>query len=87
MEDIVGHARHINELLAQIANASREQSSGVGLVGQSMSDLDRDTQQNAAMVEQSAAASQGLRQQAMVLAEAVATFKLPTQLSEGDRRI
>jgi methyl-accepting chemotaxis protein len=77
MEDIVRHAERINQLLSEIAQASREQSTGVGLVGQAMSDLDRDAQQNAAMVEESAAASQGLRQQALVLADAVSSFRLP----------
>jgi methyl-accepting chemotaxis protein len=77
MSDIVQHAEHINRLLSEIAQASHEQSAGVGLVGQAMSDLDRDAQQNAAMVEESAAASQGLRQQALVLAEAVSSFRLP----------
>ncbi|TBO34549.1 HAMP domain-containing protein [Aquabacterium lacunae] len=77
MGDIVQHAERINQLLSEIAQASHEQSAGVGLVGQAMSDLDRDAQQNAAMVEESAAASQGLRQQALVLAEAVSSFRLP----------
>ncbi len=77
MDDIVQHAERINQLLSEIAQASHEQSTGVGLVGRAMADLDRDAQQNAAMVEESAAASQGLRQQALVLAEAVSSFRLP----------
>jgi methyl-accepting chemotaxis protein len=47
------------------------------LVGHAVHDLDQDTQQNSALVEQSAASSQGLRQQAMSLVAAVSSFKLP----------
>jgi len=77
IEEIVGNAQRINTLLNEIAQASADQATGVGLIGHAVHDLDQDTQQNSALVEQSAAASQGLRQQAMSLVEAVANFKLP----------
>jgi methyl-accepting chemotaxis protein len=77
IQELVSNAVQINTLLNEIAQASAEQAKGVGLVGHAVHDLDQDTQQNSALVEESSAASQGLRQQAMNLAEAVSTFKLP----------
>jgi len=77
MTDIVEHAGRINALVSDIARAAHEQTTGVSQVGQAMADLDRDAQQNASMVEESAASSQSLRQQALQLAEAVSTFRLP----------
>ena len=77
IQALVINAVQINTLLNEIAQASAEQATGVGLVGHAVHDLDQDTQQNSALVEESSAASQGLRQQAMTLAEAVSTFKLP----------
>ncbi|MFG6433418.1 methyl-accepting chemotaxis protein [Roseateles sp. LYH14W] len=77
ISDIVTSADHINALLAQIATGSNEQSQGIGQVGSAVQELDRATQQNAAMVEQTAAAASALRDQAQDLAAEVARFKLP----------
>jgi methyl-accepting chemotaxis protein len=77
MGEIVASARRINGLLSQIAMGSREQSQGIGQVGTSVQELDRATQQNAAMVEQTAAAASSLRDQAHGLADEVARFKIP----------
>ena len=79
MGDIVSSASHISALLAQIATGSSEQSQGIGQVGSAVQELDRATQQNAAMVEQTAAAASSLRDQAQGLAAEVARFKLPRQ--------
>ena len=78
MNNIVTSADHINVLLAQIATGSGEQSQGIGQVGSAVQELDRATQQNAAMVEQTAAAASSLRDQAQDLATEVARFKLPS---------
>ena len=78
MNNIVTSADHINVLLAQIATGSGEQSQGIGQVGSAVQELDRATQQNAAMVEQTAAAAASLRDQAQDLAAEVARFKLPS---------
>ncbi|MGS0756469.1 methyl-accepting chemotaxis protein, partial [Roseateles sp. GG27B] len=59
--------------------ASREQSSGISQVGEAVTQLDHATQQNAALVEESAAASESLRSQAQQLVGAVAGFKLDGQ--------
>jgi len=77
MQELVGNARRMNDLLAQISNAASEQSSGVGQVGSAVQDLDRMTQQNAALVEQTAAAASALKDQALNLATEVTRFKLP----------
>ncbi|WP_416400345.1 methyl-accepting chemotaxis protein [Alicycliphilus denitrificans] len=76
MTDIVTQAQHVAELIAQISNATVEQTEGIAQVGGVVTHLDRATQQNAALVEQSAAAADALQQQAAQLATAVSVFKL-----------
>ena len=63
-------------MVAEISAASSEQSNGVGQVGNAVTQMDESTQQNAAMVEQSAAAAESLKQQALLLVRAVGVFKL-----------
>ena len=77
MNELVKNAERINGLLAQISTAAGEQSAGVSMVGASVQELDRMTQQNAALVEETAAAASSLKDQAVGLAEEVAAFKLP----------
>ncbi len=76
MEDIVGQVKRVSDLIAEISSATTEQSGGLGQVGEAVSQLDRMTQQNAALVEQSAAAAESLKQQAARLVGAVAAFKV-----------
>ena len=77
MGNVVGSADNVNRLLGQIAMASREQSQGLGQVREAVQELDRVTQQNAAMVEETAAGASALRDQAHALKAQVARFKLP----------
>jgi methyl-accepting chemotaxis protein len=63
-------------MIGQISAASNEQSEGISHVNLAVSELDQMTQQNAALVEESAAAAESLREQAQRLAQVVATFKL-----------
>ena len=77
MEVLVGNAGRMNELLAQISTAASEQSNGVSQVGAAVSELDEMTQQNAALVEETAAAAAALNEQATGLAKEVGRFKLP----------
>jgi len=72
--DVVTQVQRVNDLIAEITVASREQASGIGQVGQAVAQLDEMTQQNAAMVEQSSAAAASLRAQAQRLLEAVRVF-------------
>ena len=77
IEDIVASSRRMHELLSVVAVGTREQTTGIGQIGQAVQDLDRVTQQNATLVEQTAAASSAMRDQAQALAEQVARFNLP----------
>jgi methyl-accepting chemotaxis protein len=77
IEDIVASSQRVNALLSEVATSAREQTLGIGQIGEAVQDLDRVTQQNAALVEQTAAASTAMRDQAYALAEEVARFKVP----------
>ena len=78
MADIVRTSEAVDRLLDGVALSAREQSQGVGQVGQSIQDLDRVTQQNAALVEEAAAAASAMNEQARDLAGEVARFRLPS---------
>lgn len=80
MIEIVEQVKRVGLLINEISNASHEQSSGIAQVGDAVNQLDQVTQQNAALVEESAAAAASLRSQAAALAEVVATFKLAGHL-------
>ncbi|HEX7644554.1 MAG TPA: methyl-accepting chemotaxis protein [Burkholderiaceae bacterium] len=76
MEQIVNSVRHVADIMGEITSASQEQSAGIGEINQAIVQMDEMTQQNAALVEQAAAAAESMQEQAAILAEAVAAFKL-----------
>ncbi len=76
MNAIVAQVQRVSQLISEISSASTEQSLGINQVGEAVTQLDQVTQQNAALVEESAAAAESLRHQAAGLAEAVSVFKL-----------
>jgi methyl-accepting chemotaxis protein len=76
MDEIVASVQRVSDIIGEITAASAEQSQGIGQVNQSVMQLDQMTQQNAALVEEAAAAATSLEQQAQTLQAAVATFKL-----------
>ncbi|MDY0742893.1 methyl-accepting chemotaxis protein [Paucibacter sp. R3-3] len=76
MDEIVGGVRRVTDLMGEIAAAATEQRDGIGQVNQAVATLDQMTQQNAALVEESSAASASLKDQAQRLSEVVAVFKL-----------
>jgi methyl-accepting chemotaxis protein len=76
MGDVVTQVRSVASLIEQISSATSEQTSGLGLVNASVAEVDRMTQENAALVEQAAAAADSLHGQADCLVEAVSLFKL-----------
>lgn len=78
MQEIVAAIRRVTDMIGEISKASSEQSQGVVRVGATIQQMDQATQQNAALVEQSAAATESLRQQAAELVRAVAVFRLAT---------
>ena len=76
MEEIVAAIRRVTDIMGEISSASDEQSAGVSQVGEAITQMDQVTQQNAALVEESAAAADSLKQQARQLVDAVAVFKI-----------
>ena len=76
MAEIVASVQRVTDIIGEISAAAREQSEGIGVVNGSVVQLDQMTQQNAALVEESAAAAESLREQSRRMAEAIAVFKL-----------
>ncbi|WCT25920.1 methyl-accepting chemotaxis protein [Acidovorax temperans] len=74
MTEVVGSINRVASIVGEISLASAEQSSGVAQVGEAVGHMDQATQQNAALVEQSAAAAASLKQRARELVEAVGVF-------------
>jgi methyl-accepting chemotaxis protein len=83
IEEIVASSQRVDRLLSEVATSARKQSLGIGQIGQAVQELDRMTQQNAAMVEQTAAAATAMNDQAQTLAEEVARFKIPVGLTQA----
>ncbi|MFS2023813.1 methyl-accepting chemotaxis protein [Massilia sp. GER05] len=76
MSEVVDSIRKVSDIVAEIASASGEQSTGIEQVNHAIADMDSSTQHNAALVEESAAAATALRDQADKLAEVVALFHI-----------
>jgi methyl-accepting chemotaxis protein len=76
MDEVVGSAQRVTDIMAEITAASQEQTAGIEQVNQAIAQMDQVTQQNAALVEQAAAAAQSLQEQASGLLEVVSVFKL-----------
>ncbi|MES2153195.1 MAG: methyl-accepting chemotaxis protein [Pseudomonadota bacterium] len=76
MDGIVKAVKQVADIMTEIAAASSEQSSGIAQVNQAIVQMDDVTQQNAALVEEAAAAAQSMRDQADLLAQAVGLFTL-----------
>jgi len=76
MEEVVDSVKRVTDIMSDIANASAEQSAGIEQVNLSIIEMDGMTQQNAALVEQAAAAFQSLQDQAAELQRVVSIFKL-----------
>ncbi|WP_158784804.1 methyl-accepting chemotaxis protein [Pantoea sp. BAV 3049] len=76
MADIVSAVTRVTDIMGEIASASDEQSRGIDQVGTAVTEMDRVTQQNASLVEESAAAAAALEEQASRLSQAVAVFRV-----------
>ena len=74
MEEIVASTQRVSDIIAEITAASLEQSSGIDQVNNAVGHMDRATQQNAALVEQAAAAAESLMEQSNMLAQSVSKF-------------
>jgi methyl-accepting chemotaxis protein len=79
MHEVVSSIQRVTDIMAEISAASQEQTSGIEQINQAISQMDDVTQQNAGLVEEAAAASEALQNQAAKLAELVSVFRL------GDR--
>jgi methyl-accepting chemotaxis protein-1 (serine sensor receptor) len=77
MDDVVAQVRRMTDLMGEIDASSAEQTTGIVQVNTAVASIDQGTQQNAALVEQSAAAAESLKQQAAGLLALVAAFKTP----------
>jgi methyl-accepting chemotaxis protein len=75
MHDIVDRVSKVNKLIAEISTATNEQTQGIGQVSSAVLELDQVTQQNAALVEEAAAAAESLKRQANDLVDVVAVFQ------------
>lgn len=82
MTEIVTSVREVSDIIGKISSGSLEQSMGINLVNTAVTELDHMTQQNSALVEQSAAAAESLREQAHRLAQVVSDFRLSTTTLE-----
>ena len=76
MQAVVDSVLRVSTMIEEISQASREQTDGIEQINQAVSQMDQGTQQNAALVEQAAAAAASLQQQAQELTQVVATFQL-----------
>ncbi|CAN7242384.1 methyl-accepting chemotaxis protein [Trinickia sp. LjRoot230] len=76
MSELVTAVREVAAIMGEITSATAEQNIGIGQIGDAVSQMDQVTQQNAALVEESAAAASALEQQAQATARAVAAFRL-----------
>jgi methyl-accepting chemotaxis protein len=76
IEQIVQSVRQVNDIIAEISTASSEQEQSIGQINQAITEMDTVTQQNAALVEEAAAAAQSLQEQSNGLVEVVSFFKL-----------
>jgi len=76
LEEIVNSVKKVTDIVAEIAAASREQSSGIEQVNKAVMQMDQGTQQNAALVEQAAAASQAIVEQAQALGAMIAVYNV-----------
>ncbi|MDP9014980.1 MAG: methyl-accepting chemotaxis protein [Pseudomonadota bacterium] len=83
LEDIVASVKRLTDIVSEIAAASAEQSSGIAQVGKAVNEMDDVTQQNAALVEEAAAASQSIVEQAKALNELVARYQVGASASSS----
>jgi methyl-accepting chemotaxis protein len=83
LEQIVGAVKKVTDIVAEIAAASHEQSSGIDQVNKAVMQLDELTQQNAALVEQASAASQSMAEQARTLNDSMARYQVGQHLADA----
>ena len=83
MREIVDSVRSVTDIMTEISAASVEQTAGIEQINQAVAQMDEGTQQNAALVEEAAAAATSMREQAALLAQAVAVFRIDAEQRQG----
>ncbi|SHM47681.1 methyl-accepting chemotaxis protein [Duganella sacchari] len=83
MDDVVASVRRVTDIMGEITSASSEQSIGIDQVNTAITQMDQVTQQNAALVEQAAAAAASMQEQATRLADVASSFKLGNEGLHG----
>jgi len=83
MDEVVASVHKLTSIVGEITTASREQEMGIEQINEAITSMDTVTQQNAALVEEAAAATSALQDQAGKLAQAVSVFKLDEMASSG----
>jgi methyl-accepting chemotaxis protein len=86
MSEVVASVKRVTDLMAEISHAGQEQSAGIGQVNQAIVQMDHVTQQNAALVEEAAAAADSMQSQARQLLAVVSIFKLAGREPQPSRR-
>jgi methyl-accepting chemotaxis protein len=86
MQEVVASIKRVTDIMGEISAASSEQSQGVAQVSEAVTNMDQTTQQNAALVEQMAAAASSLKSQSHELVQSVAVFKLAGSAGSGPSR-
>lgn len=82
MDEVVASVKRVTDIMGEISSANHEQEAGIEQINQAISEMDHVTQQNAALVEEAAAASQSMQDQADDLAQVVSVFKLDSRQAE-----
>jgi methyl-accepting chemotaxis protein len=85
MSEILASVQRVKDIIGEISTASAEQSSGIGEVNVTVTELDKMTQQNAALVEHGAGAAESLKDQALRLSSVVSRFRLDAQTATSGR--
>ncbi len=85
MNEIVSAVKRVTDIMGEISTASQEQSSGISQINQAVTQMDEVTQQNAALVEEAAAATESMKEQAQALTQAISSFKLSDSYSTSTR--
>ena len=83
MDEIVGSVKGVTDLIAEIAAASQEQSSGIAQVNMAVTQMEQVVQQNASLVEEATAATESMKDQARALLQSVSRFKLGDEARTG----
>jgi uncharacterized phage infection (PIP) family protein YhgE len=83
MQEVVASVQRVTDIMAEISAASNEQSSGIEQVNAAVGQMDQVTQQNAALVEEAAAAAEAMQREAADLVQAVAVFRIGAQVDGG----